>query len=235
LAPAPARAVAVAGSRRVDPFRPVPGGDIGEAWGQALDHLYQVACQCTEVPPDQCMAMHAEERACEIANVQANAEIAGAYLECACDPNLILDCVAVAADGQDHITARCGEPPAGIIEGQECSTSDDVSFPCFGGGEVPAHAVCDGFADCSDGSDEMVCEEPTDEYYECGDGTQIYADWVCDGEADCSNGSDEADCEPVEPGPEFICADGGMIPFSWVCDGEADCGDASDEAQCSEI
>lgn len=104
--------------------------------------------------------------------------------------------------------------------------SEQHGFQCGAGAlgrtAVPSTFVCDGEADCGDGSDEAGCEQ-----FDCGGGETVVAAWFCDGVPDCSNAIDEgAGCE------HFSCSSGGPVPLSFRCDGVDDCGDGSDEAGC---
>ncbi len=131
-----------------------------------------------------------------------------------CDTLAILLCTTQAPASADAI--RLSECVA--------ACSEQYGFPCApaGEGSVPSGFVCDGEADCSDGSDEQDCEQ-----FDCGGGESIVSGWFCDGIPDCSNASDEGSgCE------HFSCASGGEVPLSFQCDGADDCGDGSDEAGC---
>nr|CAD7449061.1 unnamed protein product [Timema bartmani] len=51
---------------------------------------------------------------------------------------------------------------------------------------------CDGDTDCSDGSDEMNCNESCPEnQFPCHNRQCISLSWRCDGDDDCGDGSDE--------------------------------------------
>jgi hypothetical protein len=94
-------------------------------------------------------------------------------------------------------------------------------FTCKNGSTVSGSSQCNGYEDCSDGSDEAGC--PT---FTCRDGDTVPQDNKCDGNEDCSDGSDEAGC------PTFTCDDGSTIVQSAKCNGVADCADYSDESGC---
>ena len=68
-------------------------------------------------------------------------------------------------------------------------------FHCQTSGEcVPDNWLCDGEADCKDGSDELNCTaQCTDEEFMC-DSKCISRYMKCDGHKDCDDDTDEVDC-----------------------------------------
>lgn len=109
---------------------------------------------------------------------------------------------------------------------------------------IPKSYLCDGLANCEDGSDEskaaggpcadVKCGE---HQFKCDNVTCIARHWVCDGEKDCLDGSDEdvALCVKTCPVNQFRCQRSNRcIPSVWRCDSVPDCGpnDYSDEADC---
>jgi hypothetical protein len=132
-----------------------------------------------------------------------------------CEANCILDQTCTALVG-----LYCRSDPSGFTS---CITScEPPPFTCANGEKVDANDKCDGFADCSDSSDEAGC--PT---FACADGQTIPLDNQCDAWPDCSDGSDEQGCTNL-----FDCGDGEKVLLEDKCDGNNDCVSGADEQGC---
>ncbi|XP_045162719.1 prolow-density lipoprotein receptor-related protein 1-like isoform X5 [Mercenaria mercenaria] len=101
-----------------------------------------------------------------------------------------------------------------------CDTSRCVS---------QAH-ICDGKAQCTDGTDEQNCKECKGNEFHCDDGDCIPSNRTCDGYYDCVDGSDEYNCGCL---PDFTCSHGGCVSQEKVCDGNYDCSVGEDEVNCT--
>ncbi|XP_061586431.1 very low-density lipoprotein receptor [Cololabis saira] len=97
--------------------------------------------------------------------------------------------------------------------------------------------ICDGEADCRDGSDEEDCSsECENDQFQCAHGKKcIERSQVCDGVPQCQDRSDELECSKRTDSCAHQCDDKRRcIPSSFLCDGERDCADGSDEATCAD-
>ncbi|XP_044054121.1 very low-density lipoprotein receptor isoform X2 [Siniperca chuatsi] len=111
------------------------------------------------------------------------------------------------------------------------------SKPCKDMAEcVLYNHICDGEADCRDGSDEEDCLPCEADQFQCAHGKKcIERSQVCDGVHQCQDRSDEQGCAKHMDGCSHQCDDNSRcIPNSFLCDGERDCWDGSDEANCAD-
>ncbi|XP_078453259.1 low-density lipoprotein receptor-related protein 6-like [Lampetra planeri] len=137
---------------------------------------------------------------------------------CSCPVHLVLQ--------QDELT--CGEPPT-------CSPDQ---FACLSGEIdcIPLAWRCDGYAECSDKSDESDCPVcHPDAEFQCRSGQCVDAALRCNKEKDCQDTSDEEDCTDPCLADEFRCTSGQCVKKLHRCDENYDCKDSSDEVGCTPI
>ncbi|XP_041720534.1 low-density lipoprotein receptor-related protein 1B isoform X1 [Coregonus clupeaformis] len=148
------------------------------------------------------------------------------------------DCDSDSNDHKNHHDVADG----GNYKGKTTSMSAPAPIKCPFGTKpcqdniecVLYSHVCDGEADCNDGSDEEACSlECESDQFQCAHGKKcIDQRQVCDGMAQCQDRSDEMDCLKSMEGCAHRCDKTRCLPDTFLCDGERDCLDGTDEADC---
>ncbi|XP_041098456.1 ST14 transmembrane serine protease matriptase a, partial [Polyodon spathula] len=102
-------------------------------------------------------------------------------------------------------------------------------FRCANERCISQNLQCDGWNDCGDSSDELMCTCKTDQFT-CKNSLCKPKFWVCDGVNDCGDNSDEEPCACKSD--QAKCRNGKCISKKMLCDRRDDCGDGSDESEC---
>ncbi|XP_049312043.1 basement membrane-specific heparan sulfate proteoglycan core protein isoform X29 [Bactrocera dorsalis] len=156
-------------------------------------------------------------------------------------------------DGQDEKNCDGTERDKDVIELVSNKSCHAYQWQCGNYQCINKDYLCDGHADCTDGSDEAprqcsknvatrhTPEDCTADQYFCDD--ECHPDSIrCNNIRECTDGSDELNCTPYPPTrprplptypcPMHTCPNGKCYSESERCDGSRDCDDGADEANC---
>lgn len=115
-----------------------------------------------------------------------------------------------------------------------------AKFKCRSGNCMYDVTLCDGTNHCSEGEDELNCENRTclAGQFRCSSGKCILESQFCDVYKDCPNGDDEGPelCKNfVGPEGRFKCGNHGCRYNHRRCDEKKDCPNGEDELNCHTI